>query len=105
MENSGIMQFIPFIFVFLIMYFLMIRPQNKKQKELQKLRDSLKGGDSVILSSGIHGKVVSIGADNVVKVKIDSSCTVKVERSSITTVNGTGGEVASKPAPVSTEAK
>ena len=62
------------------------------------MRDELKGGDSVILSSGIHGKVVSIGADNVVKVKIDSSCTVKVERNSISTVNGVEGGTLKKTA-------
>lgn len=96
MENSGFIQFVPFIFVFFIMYFLMIRPQNKKQKELQKMRENLKGGDAVILSSGIHGKVTSIEADNTIKVKIDSSCTVKVEKNSISSVNGVSAELGKK---------
>jgi len=93
MDGSMMGQLIPFALIFLIMYFLIIRPQSKKQKELQKMRDELKGGDSVILSGGIHGKVTGIEADNIVKVKIDSNCTVKVEKGSISAVNGVTAEV------------
>ncbi|MCB0279470.1 MAG: preprotein translocase subunit YajC [Calditrichaeota bacterium] len=85
---DGLIQFMPFIIIFLIMYFLMIRPQQKKQKELEKLRSELKSGDPVITSGGIHGKVSAIDdATKTVKIKIDGNTTMVVERSSIVTVN------------------
>ena len=84
---DGLIQFMPFIIIFLIMYFLMIRPQQKKQKELEKLRSELKSGDPIVTSGGVHGKVASIDdATKTVKIKIDGNTTMKVERSSIVTV-------------------
>ena len=85
---DGLIQFMPFIIIFLIMYFLMIRPQQKKQKELEKLRTELKSGDPIVTSGGVHGKVASIDdAAKTVKIKIDGNTTMKVERNSIVTVN------------------
>jgi preprotein translocase subunit YajC len=90
--NEGLLQFASIALVFLIMYFLIIRPQSKKQKELQKMREALKSGDAVIVSGGIHGKVSGINDDGTVKVKVDSSATLRVEKHSISAVNGVSAE-------------
>ena len=85
--DQGVMSLAPFLLIFLVMYFLMIRPQSKKQKELEKMRSELKEGDSVLTSGGIYGKVASIEADNkIVKVKVDNSCTMRIDKASISTV-------------------
>ena len=55
-DNSGIMNIIFLVVIFVIFYFFMVRPQNKKRKELQNLRDNLKKGDSIVTIGGIHGK-------------------------------------------------
>lgn len=68
--------------IFVVMYFFMIRPQQKKQKELIKFRSSLAKGDKVITAGGIYGKVVEI-SDNYVFIEIDSNVKIKVDKSSI----------------------
>ncbi len=90
-EPNPIMSFVPLIFIFVIFYFLLIRPQQKKQKELKALVDSVKTGDKVITSAGIHGLVTNVKdrtvilkiAENV-KVEFDKVAVVSVEKSSST---------------------
>ena len=77
MQNSGIGQFIPLILIFVIFYFFLIRPQQKKVKEHKAMVESLKGGDKVITSGGITGTVERI-IDNE-KVEVEISENVKVE--------------------------
>ena len=60
----------------------MIRPQNKKRKELQNMRESLKKGDSVVTIGGIHGKVVEVKETSIV-LSVDSNTKIKVDKSSI----------------------
>lgn len=67
------------------MYFLMIRPQNKKQKETQKMLDALKKGDKVITIGGIHGTVSNV-KDDTVTVKVDDNCRIEFNRSAIASV-------------------
>ena len=76
MQNSGISQFIPLILIFVIFYFFLIRPQQKKAKEHKTMVESLKRGDKVIASGGIIGTVERI-IDND-KVEIEISENVKV---------------------------
>ena len=57
-EGGGFMSLLPFLAIIVIMYFLMIRPQVKKQKERQKMIDALQKGDNVVTTGGIHGKVM-----------------------------------------------
>ena len=59
MEGSGIGQFIPLILIFVIFYFFLIRPQQKKVKEHKAMVESLKRGDRVVTSGGITGRAVS----------------------------------------------
>lgn len=68
--------------IFAIMYFFMIRPQQKKQKEINKFRNSLEIGQSVITAGGIYGKVKEL-EDNVVVVEIASGVKIRVDRNSI----------------------
>ena len=69
-----------FVAVFAIMYFLMIRPQQKRQKEMQKMLDSLQVNDKVITNSGIYGRVVSMKPDKgIVVLEIDESNKVRVD--------------------------
>ena len=80
MEN--LQQFLPIILVFVVFYFFMIRPQQKKQKELKKYRESLQKGDAVVTIGGIHGKVVEV-KDTTVTIKVGSGTELKIEKSAI----------------------
>lgn len=68
--------------IFAIFYFFMIRPQQKKQKEIRKFRDALKVGDRVITAGGIYGKVKEINDVSIV-VEIASGVSITVDKSSI----------------------
>ncbi len=68
------------IIMFVILYLLLIRPQQKKAKETQKMQDSLKVNDKVITSSGIYGRVVSIKPDKgIVVLEIDDTNKVRID--------------------------
>ncbi|HPS64558.1 MAG TPA: preprotein translocase subunit YajC [Ignavibacteria bacterium] len=84
---GSLMSFLPFILIIAVFYFLIIRPQQKRQKERQKLLDSVKKGDKVITAAGIHGVVEGI-EDKTVLVKISENVKVKMEKSSIATIIG-----------------
>ncbi len=68
--------------IFAIMYFFMIRPQNKKQKEIQKFRKGLEVGQSVITAGGIYGKIKEI-EDNAVIVEVAPGVKIKIDKNSI----------------------
>lgn len=68
--------------IFAIMYFFMIRPQNKKQKEIANFRKNLEVGQSIITAGGIYGKIKEI-EDNAVVVEIASGVKIKVDKNSI----------------------
>lgn len=74
--------FAPMILVFLIFYFLLIRPQAKKQKQHQVLLKGIKRGDEVITAAGIHGKITSV-TDNTVGVEIAENVRVRMEKKQI----------------------
>ncbi|HGG05450.1 MAG TPA: preprotein translocase subunit YajC [Aliiroseovarius sp.] len=77
---------VPMILVFGIMYFFLIRPQQKKLKEHQKMLEALRRGDQVVTQGGIIAKVTKIKEDNEVELEIASGVKVRVIRSTITTV-------------------
>jgi preprotein translocase subunit YajC len=88
-QANPIMQFLPFILIFVVMWFFMIRPQSKKQKEMQAMLESVKPGDWVLTNGGIIGKVTSIKPDkNIVVVEIDDNNHIRVEfqKSAIVTI-------------------
>lgn len=75
----------PIAIIFLIFYFLMIRPQNKKQKETEKMIAALKKGDKIVTIGGIHG-VVSTTKEQTVIVKVDDNAKMEFSRSAIAQV-------------------
>jgi len=68
----------PILLIFVIFYFFMIRPQMKKQKELQKFRANLKKGDRIVTTGGIYGKINNI-SDNVVTIDCGNNVLLKVD--------------------------
>ena len=70
------------ILIFGIFYFLMIRPQRKRQKEHQELIEELKRGDKVITAGGIYGVIESLSEDSII-IKVESGTTMRVARSSV----------------------
>jgi len=65
-----------------IMYFLMIRPQQKKQKEIQNARNAMKNGDKVITAGGIHGRIKEI-SDTSILIEVADGIRIRVEKSSV----------------------
>ena len=80
MSGSGIGQFIPLILIFVIFYFFLIRPQQKKVIEHKKMVESLKRGDKVITTGGIVGSIERIIDDDKVEVSISDDVKVEVVR-------------------------
>jgi len=68
--------------IFAIMYFLMIRPRQKQQKEHEQMTKELRVGDKVVIASGIYGQIESLGEDTVI-LRIESGATMRVARNSI----------------------
>jgi preprotein translocase subunit YajC len=75
----------PIFLIFIVFYFLLIRPQTKKQKEHQKMLDNLKKGDRIITASGMYGSVHEIQG-NIVKLRISDNVNVQLLKSAIATV-------------------
>ena len=82
--------------IFVIFYFLLIRPQQKKQKELKAMLDNLAYGDTVMTTGGIHGKITGL-ADAVITLEIADKVRIKVARSAIGAVLQKMGSPATKP--------
>ncbi|HNT52132.1 MAG TPA: preprotein translocase subunit YajC [Candidatus Syntrophosphaera sp.] len=79
-RGGGIGAFLPIIVMFALLYFLMIMPQQKKQKQLQKMLEALQVNDKVVTTSGIHGRIVNFKPEkNTVVIEIDETNKVRVE--------------------------
>ena len=83
MSGSGFAQFVPLILIFVIFYFFLIRPQQKKVKEHKLMVSSLKRGDTVVTSGGIVGKIERVLGDDKVDILISENVTVQVVQSTI----------------------
>lgn len=70
------------VLIFVVMYFLMIRPQQKRQKELNKFRNSLEKGAKVITAGGIYGTIKEV-KDTIVLVEVDSNVTLRLDKTMI----------------------
>ena len=86
MSNSGIGQFIPLILIFVIFYFFLIRPQQKRVKDHRAMVQGLKRGDEVITSGGIIGVVDRVMEDDRIEVVIGDDTKVQIIRSTITSL-------------------
>ena len=84
--GSLIGSMLPLVLIFAIMYFLLIRPQQKKMRDLKAMVEAVRRGDQVLTSGGIIGKVTKVGDDNVVEVEIADGVKVKIIKSTISQV-------------------
>ena len=83
MEGLGTWGMVIFLVaIFAVMYFLMIRPRQKQQKQHEEMEKELRAGEKVIIAGGIYGQIERLGEDTVI-LKIESGATMKVARSSI----------------------
>ena len=82
---NPIMTFLPLIFIFVIFYFLLIRPQQKKAKEHSKLVSSLKSGDKVITTAGIHGLITNV-KETTVTIKVADNVKIEFDKAAVVTV-------------------
>lgn len=80
---------LPIVAIVAVFYFLIIRPQNKKQKETQRMLSELKKGDRVVTIGGIHGLIQSVRESTVI-LRVDENCKVEFSRSAIGTVEARG---------------
>ncbi len=89
MGGGGIAAFLPFILIMIIIYFLMIRPQTKRQKEKEAMREGIKKGDKVITMGGIYGTIQGFkekGRQAV--IKIDNNTNITINRTAIVGLAG-----------------
>ena len=83
-QGGGLAAFLPFILIMFIIYFLMIRPQTKRQKEKQKMREELKKGNKVITMGGIYGSVQGFKEKGrQVVIKVDNNTNIIINRTAI----------------------
>jgi len=83
--SNPLSSFIPIILIFVIMYFVLLRPQMRRQKEQQKMVAALKTGDRVVTSSGIHGMITNV-KETTVTVKVADNVKLEMEKSAISAV-------------------
>ncbi|WP_407059120.1 preprotein translocase subunit YajC [Ralstonia syzygii subsp. celebesensis] len=83
--GSGLMSFLPIILMFVVLWFIMIRPQMKRQKETKTMLEALAKGDEVVTAGGILGKVTKV-ADQYVTVEVAPNTEVTVQKNAVTTV-------------------
>ena len=84
-DSGGLMSFLPLVLMFAVLYFIMIRPQMKRQKETKAMLEALSVGDEVVTVGGIMGKVTA-QKDAVVTVEISAGTEVQMQKAAITTV-------------------
>ena len=83
--ECSLMSFLPIILMFVVLYFVMIRPQMKRQKEQKSMLDALAKGDEVITAGGIAGKVTKV-TDAFVSVEVSNGVDIQIQKSAVTTL-------------------
>jgi preprotein translocase subunit YajC len=91
--SDMLMSLLPFILIFVIMYFLILRPQQKRARQHQDLVKNLRRGDTVITSGGLVGKVTKLVDDDLVEVEISDGVRVRQVRSMVSDVRAKGEPV------------
>ncbi|MCC6779248.1 MAG: preprotein translocase subunit YajC [Hyphomicrobiales bacterium] len=92
-SDGMLVQLLPFVLIFVIMYFLILRPQQKRAKEHQELIKNLRRGDTVITSGGLVGKVTKVVDDEQIEVEIADGVRVRQVRSMVSGVRAKGEPV------------
>jgi len=92
-QSSGnpIAQLLPFVLMFVVLYFLILRPQIKKQKSQQKMIDELEKGDKIVTSGGLHGAITNM-KDDIITVKIADNVRVEMSRAAVSRVREDSGD-------------
>ncbi|MFA4992292.1 MAG: preprotein translocase subunit YajC [Candidatus Omnitrophota bacterium] len=90
-SGNFIASFLPIIFVFVIFYFLLIRPQQKKQKDFEKMLAGVKKNDEVVTTGGIHGTILNV-KDDTFTLKIDDNVKIEINKNAVGYVKKSRGE-------------
>lgn len=88
---SPLLNLMPVVLIFVIFYFLLIRPQKKAQDEHKKMVANLKKNDDVVTSGGIHGTIVNV-KDTTVMLRVDDNVKIEVQKSAVSTIKRKAGE-------------
>jgi preprotein translocase subunit YajC len=80
--NEGLMAFLPFIIIFVLFYFMLIRPQMKQAKEHRAMLDALKNGDEIMMGSGLLGKITKLN-NNYALIEIANNVEIKIQKQNI----------------------
>jgi len=86
---SPLLQLFPFVLVFLVFYMLVVRPEQKKRQQQQQMLADLKRNDAVVLTGGLHGRVITL-ADDVITIEIAPRVQVQFDRSAVQRIVGVG---------------
>ncbi len=81
---------LPFVFIFIILYFMIIRPQQRRMKQHQEMITNLRRGDTVVTSGGLIGKITKVGEDNEISVEIADGVRVRIIKSTVSEVRAKG---------------
>lgn len=81
-QVNPLLNLVPLVFIFVVFYFLLIRPQKSKEKEQQKLLNGLQKNDEVVTVSGIHGTIINV-KDKTITLRIDDSVKIEMEKSCV----------------------
>ncbi len=84
-QADPLLSFLPLILIFVIFYFLLIRPQSKRAKEHKKMVEALSKGDEIVTTGGMLGKITDVG-ENFVSVQVAENVTIKVQRNAVANV-------------------
>src|SRR4051794_11849882 len=80
---AGLIQFMPLVVIFVLFYFILLRPQQKAAKLRKEMVNALKAGDQIVTNSGLYGTVVKVNDDDTVQIKIAEGVNVKMARSAV----------------------
>lgn len=84
-SDNGLMSMLPLVAMFVVLYFIMIRPQMKRQKEMKAMIEALAKGDEVVIAGGLLGRISKLG-DSVLHIELASNVEVQVQRSAVVQV-------------------
>jgi preprotein translocase subunit YajC len=89
-QGSPFFQFLPFLLIFVVFYFIVFAPMRKKQKKHSEMLQQLKAGDRVITNGGIHGTVVGV-SDNIVQLRIADQVKIEVSKNAVAALQQANG--------------
>ena len=81
-QTSSLLNLLPLVFIFVIFYFLLIRPQKTKEKEHQKMLNSLNKNEEIVTTGGIHGTIVNV-KDKTLILRVDENVKIEIEKSCV----------------------